>query len=126
MRKYDERFEEYMLGHTSEESRWMHVAGFVAAMGAAAVATRRRRAKLLWAVPGFFFSFAWSGHFIFERNLPVGFTDPSAAFSGDLKMIFMMMSGKNAELNDLVERLQLERAQADNDPLDAADLSRTF
>ncbi|MFC0602219.1 DUF962 domain-containing protein [Streptomyces palmae] len=108
MRQFDQRFEDYMRGHTSEASRWMHVAGLLAAVGAATVAGRRRRPALLWAVPGAFFSFAWSGHFIFERNLPVGFSDPGAAFSGDLKMIFMMLSGRNAELQELVERLRRE------------------
>ncbi|GAA4693322.1 Mpo1-like protein [Streptomyces youssoufiensis] len=108
MRQFDQRFEEYMRGHTSEASRWMHVAGMVTAVGAAGLAGRRRSPKLLWAVPGAFFSFAWSGHFVFEKNLPVGFTDPGAAFSGDLKMIFMMLSGRNAELKELVQRLQAE------------------
>jgi hypothetical protein len=105
MRQFDERFEEYMRGHTSEASRWMHVAGMAAAAGAAATAVARRRPRLLWAVPGAFFGFAWSGHFLFERNLPVGFTDPGAAFSGDLKMIWMMATGRNAELKELVARL---------------------
>ncbi|MEI7031230.1 Mpo1-like protein [Streptomyces pratensis] len=108
MRQFDQRFEDYMRGHTSEASRWMHVAGLLAAAGAATAAARRRRPALLWAVPGAFFTFAWSGHFVFERNLPVGFTDPGAAFSGDLKMIGMMLSGRNGELKELVERLRRE------------------
>ena len=110
MRKFDERFEDYMRGHTSEASRWMHVAGMATAVGMAATAVRRRRAKLLWAVPGAFFGFAWSGHFVFERNMPVGFTDPGAAFSGDLKMIYLMATGRNPELKALVERLREEDA----------------
>lgn len=112
MRDFDERFEAYMLGHTSEASRWMHVAGMAAALGAAAVAARRRRARDLWAVPGLFFSFAWTGHLVFERNLPVGVTDPVAAFSGDLKMIWMMATGRNAELKELVDRLLAEQEKA--------------
>jgi hypothetical protein len=112
VRDFDERFEAYMLGHTSEASRWMHVAGMAAALGAAAVAARRRRARDLWAVPGLFFSFAWTGHLVFERNLPVGVTDPGAAFSGDLKMIWMMATGRNAELKELLARLTAERDTA--------------
>ncbi|MFJ3089504.1 Mpo1-like protein [Streptomyces sp. NPDC086838] len=108
MRKFDQRFEDYMRGHTSEASRWMHVAGMAAALGLAATAVRRRRPKLLAASPGAFFAFAWSGHFVFERNLPIGFTDPGAAFSGDLKMIYLMATGRNAELKELVERLRRE------------------
>jgi hypothetical protein len=111
MREFDQRFEDYMRGHTSEASRWMHVAGLATAMGVAVTAARRRRARLLWGVPGAFFGFAWSGHFVFERNLPVGFTDPTAAFSGDLKMIYMMVTGRNDELNELVERLRREDAE---------------
>ncbi|MFS0696769.1 Mpo1-like protein [Streptomyces nitrosporeus] len=120
MRQFDQRFEEYMRGHTSEASRWMHVAGMAAAVGAAAMAGRRRRPALLWAVPGAFFSFAWSGHFIFERNLPVGFTDPGAAFSGDLKMIFMMATGRNTELKELVEHLQRQDAARADEPSTSA------
>ncbi|WP_405900444.1 DUF962 domain-containing protein [Streptomyces sp. NBC_00727] len=108
MRKFNQRFEDYMRGHTSEASRWMHVAGMAAALGVAATAVRRRRPKLLAAAPGAFFAFAWSGHFVFERNLPIGFSDPGAAFSGDLKMIYLMATGRNAELKELVERLRRE------------------
>ncbi|MEZ0095766.1 Mpo1-like protein [Streptacidiphilus sp. EB129] len=121
-RKFDERFETYMLGHTSVASRWMHVAGMVGAMGAAAHAVHRRRPKALWAVPGLFFSCAWTGHLAFEHNLPVGVTDPGAAFSGDLKMIFMMMTGRNKELTILVDRLRLEQS----DPTLGADEEERF
>lgn len=106
MRDFDERFETYMLGHTSETSRWMHVAGMGLALGAAALAAKRREPKYLLAGPALFFSCAWTGHLAFERNLPVGVSDPGAAFSGDLKMIWMMASGRNHELRELVERLR--------------------
>jgi hypothetical protein len=109
-RTFDERFETYMLGHTSEASRWLHTVGLVTAGGAAVAAAAKRRPRLLWAVPGLFFGFAWTGHLAFERNLPVGVTDPAAAFSGDLKMIFMMLAGRNGELKELVARLELQRS----------------
>lgn len=130
-RQFDQRFEDYMRGHTSEASRWMHVAGMTAALGAAATAAYRRSPRRLWAVPGLFFGFAWSGHFLFERNLPVGFTDPGAAFSGDLKMIYLMATGRNAELVALVDRLRKEDAASVRlavvgamDAVDAADDAR--
>ncbi|MER5729834.1 DUF962 domain-containing protein [Streptomyces sp. NPDC002138] len=113
MREFDQRFEEYMRGHTSEASRWMHVVGMSAAAAAAVTTVRRRRPKLLWTVPAAFFAFAWSGHFVFERNLPVGFTDPGAAFSGDLKMIWMMATGRNGQLKELLARLEQEAAAAE-------------
>ncbi|MFI6645579.1 Mpo1-like protein [Streptomyces sp. NPDC050504] len=114
MRDFDERFETYMLGHTNETSRWMHVAGMGLALGAAALAAKRRRPKYLLAGPALFFSCAWTGHLAFERNLPVGVSDPGAAFSGDLKMIWMMATGRNKELTELVERLRAE-GRTEND-----------
>ncbi|WP_052707239.1 DUF962 domain-containing protein [Streptomyces rubellomurinus] len=112
MREFDQRFEDYMRGHTNETSRWMHVAGMAAAVGVAVTAVGRRRARLLWGVPAAFFGFAWSGHFVFEKNKPVGFTDPVAAFSGDLMMIYLMATGRNAELVALLERLRERDAVA--------------
>ncbi|WP_330328601.1 DUF962 domain-containing protein [Streptomyces sp. NBC_00536] len=123
MREFDQRFEEYMRGHTSEASRWMHVVGMSAAAVAAVTIVRRRRPKLLWTVPAAFFTFAWSGHFIFERNLPVGFTDPGAAFSGDLKMIYMMATGRNGELKELLARLEQRDAAAEFVDTSAADFA---
>lgn len=119
MREFDQRFEDYMRGHRSETSRWLHVVGMAAALGVAGRAARRRRARLLLAMPVAFFAFAWSGHFVFEKNKPVGFTDPAAAFSGDLKMIYLMATGRNAELKALLERLRKEdeqRAAAEQQP----------
>ncbi|MFI5983614.1 Mpo1-like protein [Streptomyces sp. NPDC051555] len=113
MREFDQRFEEYMRGHTSEASRWMHVVGMSAAAAAAVVTVRRRRPGRLWTVPAAFFAFAWSGHFVFERNLPVGFTDPGAAFSGDLKMIYMMATGRGGQLKELLARLAEQDAAAE-------------
>ncbi len=99
-------FDRYLLAHTKASTRWGHVVAMAAALATPATAPKGKRLRrTLLGVP-VFFSIAWPSHFIFERNLPVGFTDSKAAFSGDLRMIWMMVTGRNGELAARIEELQ--------------------
>jgi hypothetical protein len=40
------------------------------------------------------YSFAWTGHFVFEKNRPATFRWPLYSFIADWKMIFLMLSRK--------------------------------
>ncbi|UCM91642.1 Mpo1-like protein [Streptomyces marincola] len=99
-------FDRYLLAHTKASTRWGHVVAMGAALATPATAPKGKRLRrTLLGVP-VFFSIAWPSHFIFERNMPVGFTDSKAAFSGDLRMIWMMVTGRNHELAERIEELQ--------------------
>ncbi|RBM23935.1 Mpo1-like protein [Streptomyces sp. PT12] len=106
-------WDRYLLAHTKASTRWGHVAAMGAALATAATAPKGKRLRrTLLGVP-VFFSIAWPSHFIFERNMPVGFTDSKAAFAGDLRMIWMMVTGRDGELAERIDelkRLLAERA----------------
>lgn len=43
-------------------------------------------------IPGY--GFAWTGHFVFEKNKPAAFNNPVWSFIGDFKMLFLFLTGK--------------------------------
>ena len=40
------------------------------------------------------YSFAWIGHFVFEKNKPATFTYPLYSLAGDFVMFFHLLTGK--------------------------------
>ena len=46
----------------------------------------------IWPLCGY--SFAWIGHFAFEKNRPATFTYPIYSFIGDFVMFFHLLVGK--------------------------------
>ncbi len=49
---------------------------------------------MLWTLPLLGYSFAWFGHFFFEKNRPATFTYPWYSFIGDWVMYKDMLLGK--------------------------------
>lgn len=50
--------------------------------------------KALWTLPFIGYSFAWIGHFVFEKNKPATFKFPFYSLVGDFNMFFDILSGK--------------------------------
>jgi len=50
--------------------------------------------KLWIYAPLFGYSFAWIGHFVFEKNKPATFTYPLYSLAGDFVMFFHLLTGK--------------------------------
>ena len=59
----------------------------------------------MWTVPVLAYGFAWSGHFLIEKNRPATFRHPWLSLLGDHKMAALMLLGRmDAEM----ERLKIE------------------
>jgi hypothetical protein len=53
----------------------------------------------------FAYGFAWTGHFLVEKNRPATFKYPFFSLAGDFRMYGMMLTGK---MEKEVERLKLQ------------------
>ena len=104
---YNEFFLHYLTQHSDARNRAMHATGTILgiALVAAAFATGRPKYALLWPVVGY--GFAWTGHFLLERNKPATFGHPFWSFISDFRMLWLMMTGK------LSSRLQASSQRAE-------------
>lgn len=84
----------YIADHSRPLTRWLHFAGTTnMALWIAAALIRRRPAFLLIGVVSSY-TFAWTGHFLVERNRPATFRYPLKASLGDLLMYGRMWRGE--------------------------------
>lgn len=93
-RTYEEFFGYYVLQHSCLSNRLMHAAGTT--LGIVVVVA----AFLLghpWYALLFFpigYGFAWTGHFLLEKNVPATFGHPFWSFISDFRMLFLMLTGR--------------------------------
>jgi hypothetical protein len=84
----------YIAEHSRPLTRWLHFIGTTNMAIWILVALTRRRPWLL--LPGLIssYAFAWTGHFLVERNRPATFRHPVLASLGDLTMYGRMLRGE--------------------------------
>ena len=91
---YDEFFTFYLQQHSNLGNRWLHAVGtllgFTILIGT--LATRHYVWALLWIPVGY--GFAWTGHFLLEKNKPATFGHPWWSFISDFRMLALMLSGR--------------------------------
>ncbi len=101
---YSEFWDFYVLEHSKPLTRLLHFIG--TSLGIILliwfVATGRWYFFPLFFVVGY--AFAWSAHFIVEKNKPASFKYPLWSFISDFKMMGYMVTGR---MNREVERVQL-------------------
>ena len=84
----------YISEHSKPLTRWLHFIGTTnMAIWLIALAVKRRPILLLPAIITSY-AFAWTGHFIVERNRPATFRHPMLASLGDLLMYARMWRGE--------------------------------
>ena len=91
---YDEFFAFYVQQHSHPGNRALHAVGTGA--GIATVIVALALGKPLWAflwIP-IAYGFAWTGHFLLERNKPATFEHPLWSFLSDFRMLGLMLTGK--------------------------------
>jgi hypothetical protein len=66
------------------------------AIGLRRITQRRWRGVAL--MPVFSYGAAWASHFLIEKNKPATWGHPLWSFRGDMRMIRMMLSGRDGEL----------------------------
>jgi hypothetical protein len=93
----------YVSEHLDGTTRLLHFVG-TALVLLAVVATVVVSPWWLLAAPVFGYSFAWVGHFFFEKNKPATFTYPLWSLRGDFRMFWLTLLGRMGP--------ELERARA--------------
>ena len=84
----------YLSEHGNSTCRRLHFIGTTLVIGILAYAIGRGSLVLLLALPLAGYSFAWIGHFFFEKNRPATFKHPFYSFAGDWVMFKDILTGK--------------------------------
>jgi hypothetical protein len=84
----------YLSEHGNSTCRRLHFIGTTLVIGILAYAIGRGSLALLIALPIAGYSFAWIGHFFFEKNRPATFQHPFYSLLGDFVMYRDMILGK--------------------------------
>lgn len=84
----------YLSEHGNSTSRRLHFIGTSLVIFILALAIGKAAWWLLLALPVAGYSFAWVGHFFFEKNRPATFQHPLYSLMGDFVMYRDMILGK--------------------------------
>jgi hypothetical protein len=84
----------YLEEHSHPACRRLHYLGSLLVLALLAYVLATRTWVLLWALPVVGYSFAWVGHFAFEKNRPATFKHPLYSFMGDWVMLKDMLAGR--------------------------------
>ncbi len=91
----DEYYKHYLTLHQNKWCRRFHFVGQLATISYVCliVGLNMKLWSLLLA-PFVIYPFAWSGHFLFEKNKPAAFSDPVKAKISDWIMFKDMLTGR--------------------------------
>ena len=84
----------YLSQHSKPITRKLHYMGTSLVIALLAFALTSGQFKALLWLPILGYSFAWVGHFFFEKNKPATFTYPSYSLLADFVMLFEAVTGK--------------------------------
>ena len=84
----------YLSEHNNSTCRRLHFIGTTLVIFILAMTIAKGAWLLLLAVPLAGYSFAWVGHFFFEKNRPATFKHPFYSFAGDWVMFKDILTGK--------------------------------
>ena len=93
-RSFREFYPFYLSEHRNRTCRRLHFVGSAVVLVVVATAIVTRDAMWLLAAPVAGYSFAWVGHFAFEKNCPATFQHPVYSLMGDWAMFRDMLSGR--------------------------------
>jgi len=104
---YDEFFDFYLQQHSNPANRALHATGTIlgTALVAGALLARKPLYALLFFPVGY--GFAWTGHFLVEKNKPATLGHPLWSLISDFRMLGLTLSGK------LEERMQSGASRAE-------------
>jgi hypothetical protein len=90
---YEEFWPYYVSEHMEPITRRLHAFGTALVLGTLAAAALLDPLWLL-AAPLAGYSFAWAGHYFFERNRPATFTHPLWSLRADFRMFRLTLLGR--------------------------------
>ena len=111
---FEEFFPYYVGQHSRAATRWIHLAGTLGGAVTAAALVASGRPRGVVAMPVVSYGAAWASHFLVERNRPATFGHPLWSLRGDVRMIGLMLAGRDRELDQLARA-----ARGDATPGDA-------
>ena len=91
---FNEFYTFYLKEHSNKTCRLLHIIGTTFVFASFLTAILYLDPLWLLLAPIFGYSFAWIGHFFFEKNKPATFKYPLWSLQSDFKMYFDFMSGK--------------------------------
>lgn len=95
----------YVAEHRSRLNRRVHLAGTLGYLALLIFLGATRHGAWAWTVPVLAYGFAWTGHFLIEKNRPATFKHPLLSLIGDHKMALLMLTGR---MDADMERLRIE------------------
>jgi hypothetical protein len=108
---FEDFFPYYVAEHSKAATRWMHFAGTHLGVALGTTGIARRRWGMVAAAPAVAYGMAWFSHFVIEGNRPATFGHPAWSLRGDGKMLGMMWTGRDAELQRIAEENKRERLE---------------
>ena len=96
-RKYNslkEFYPYYLTEHLNPVCRTLHFIGTSLLFVLLGLAIYLDNYSLLWFLPVIGYSFAWVGHFFFEKNKPATFQYPFYSLASDFLMFWDLLTGK--------------------------------
>jgi hypothetical protein len=92
----------YIEQHSHPKTRLLHFCGSTISLVMGLMAVVTANPWFIVVAVGIGYSFAWYSHFFIEENRPATFGHPIWSFRADVKMWFLMITGRmgaEAELN---------------------------
>lgn len=84
----------YLDQHLNPTCRLLHVLGVIASAVAVVLFVVMKHYLYAMCSPLIGYAFGWTGHFVFEKNMPATFKWPVYSFIGDLKMAVNVLTGE--------------------------------
>ncbi len=95
----------YVAEHRSRRNRRLHLAGTLGYLALLLFLGLTHHWAWAWIAPLLAYGFAWTGHFLVEKNRPATFKHPLLSLIGDHKMAALMLAGR---MDGEMERLKIE------------------
>lgn len=91
---FEEFWPSYLRAHCSRRSRAFHVTGTALAFVCLALFLITFHLGWIVAAAVAAYGLAWAGHLIFEQNVPATFSHPLWSLRGDLRMVWLTLTGR--------------------------------
>jgi len=102
---FAEFFPYYLAEHSLPVCRALHYAGTILASASVVYALYSQTWWMLLLFPVIGYGFAWTGHFVFEKNRPATFDYAKWSLMGDYKMLGLWLTGKiGPAMEDALEK----------------------
>ena len=93
-KSFEEFYPFYLSEHSFKINKILHFIGTTILIAVLVYALVTAQYKLIWLCPLVGYSFAWIGHFIFEKNRPATFKYPLYSLRGDFVMWWQLITRK--------------------------------